>query len=97
MFPISSDAGLRVGEVVLKNAWVLEWSQSQQAFHIETLIDALQGSILGFLHGGKTGDYIILGLYATREEADGFYDIMVARMRQWGMSSLTVDDLLDED
>lgn len=85
---------LRIGDVLLGALWVLEWSQSQQAFHTETLAEALQRNIPGFYNQGKTGDYIVLGVFPTREEVDQYYELMVDRMRQWAFSTMTVEDLL---
>jgi hypothetical protein len=84
---------LKVGDVLLGTLWVLEWSQSQQAFHTETLMESLASAILGFCKGGKTGDYVVLGIFASREAVDEYYGRMVDRMRLWDMSHYTADDI----
>ena len=85
---------LKIGDVLIGPLWVLEWSQAQQAFHVETLLDHLQTNLLGFFHEGRTGDYVILGVFQTREAVDGYYELCVERMKRWGISNLTPEDLL---
>lgn len=75
-------------------SWVVEWSQSQQAFHTQTLLEHLQTNILRYYHEGKTGDYVALGVFPTREAADTFYALCIDRMKRWGLSSFTPEDLL---
>lgn len=84
---------LKVGGVLLGTLWVLEWSQSQQAFHTETLVESLATAILGFCKGGKTGDYVVLGVFPSREAVDEYYRRMVDRMGLWDLSHYTADDI----
>jgi len=91
-----ASARLKVGDVILPSMWVLEWSQSQQAFHVETLGEALMTNGLSFKCFGKTGDYVILGLYPDRAAVDVAYDFFLSVMRTWDMSNLTVDALLKQ-
>lgn len=87
------NTSLKVGDNILGSLWVLEWSQGQQCFHVETLVDCLSQNIRSFYNGGQTGDYVILGLFPSREAVDGFYDQLLARMRLWGLSHYTSENI----
>ena len=75
-------------EELLKTLWAVEYSKEQNAFHVQTLSDAVQGNLQEHLsnHPGTTNytsDYQILSITATREEADAFVtaarDVMAGR------------------
>lgn len=86
---------LKVGDQILGPLYVLEWSRSQQAFHVQTLVEAIQDNMIGFFHEGKTGDYVILGLFSSREAVDEYYNLML----EWSRSQQAakdIDNLLDD-
>ncbi len=52
---------------------VVEWSHNQRCFHIETVTDALQMNLRAF-HEQRPLDYIPLGIYDSKEEAEAACD-----------------------
>jgi hypothetical protein len=49
------------------NLFVLEWSGKQRCFHVQTLDESVKQNLRCALRE-KSSDYIIIGLFATRDE-----------------------------
>ena len=58
--------------------YVLEYSQSQDAYHIQSMEDALEKNRQMAL-SGKPNDYAIIGVFATREAAQSKYNGVINR------------------
>lgn len=67
-----------IGGGVFGAMWVVEWSPSQGAFHIEQLRDAVKTNLELFVMGERL-DYQPLAVLHTREEADEICDGLMAR------------------
>lgn len=74
----------------LREIWVLLWSQSQCALHVESLRD-MQRANLEALHDDRRMDYVPL-LIAAREEVDEAAEAIrpLIRKRQEERSALAV-------
>jgi hypothetical protein len=54
--------------VNLNTAWVVEWSHSQQAMHIQTLEDSIVANV-EMLTEGIVSDYTIISVWDTEDKA----------------------------
>jgi hypothetical protein len=57
--------------------WVVEYSGTQKAFHIETLAEALRSNREQFAEGGMV-DYVPLAIVSSHDEASTLCDRMEA-------------------
>ena len=53
----------------MESKWVVEYSPSQNMFHLEQEIDILTKEIRAYEQRGWIGDYKVIGRFDTREEA----------------------------
>lgn len=72
---------------------VLLFSRSQEAFHVETFKEHVEKN-LKTLKQGQTTDYVIIGIFHSRERCDMQYRRLVNQLEGIQLSNLTVEDLL---
>lgn len=60
---------------IIRNDYVLEWSQSQKSFHIETMEEAMEGNREA-LKANRQSDWIILFANRTHAEAKKIADVL---------------------
>jgi len=58
-----------------EEVWVVEWSESQQCFHVDLLDKSLETNTRNYLEGRKT-DFVPIGVFATAEEATSYTETM---------------------
>lgn len=65
---------IRLPDFFVPQAWVLEYSPRQKAFHVESLEEAIKTNINNMFADNLT-DYGVIGMFKTKEEAHeaGFY------------------------
>lgn len=59
--------------------WLVEWNEDQKQFHVETAHTRFSESIAAFNQKQKSGAWISLGIFNSREEAQAFVDALRAR------------------
>ena len=59
--------------------WVLEYSPSQRAFHVETVNEAIEKNISNMFKGRLT-DYGIIGIFDNEENADAACEKMKRKL-----------------
>lgn len=74
--------GRRLAELVAHGGdanrlWVVEYSGTQKAFHIETLAEALRSNSRQFAEGGMV-DYVPLAIVSSHDEASTLCDRLEA-------------------
>jgi hypothetical protein len=52
----------------MENLWTVEWSQSQQCFHIDALQKTITRNIAAFMHN-RSNDYQLLYIAKSQEKA----------------------------
>jgi hypothetical protein len=57
--------------MIITKLYVVEYSQSQKAFHVERILDMLSHNLTHVLNGEKT-DFVPIGLFASYSEAVTF-------------------------
>ena len=62
-----------------KGLWLVEWNEDQKAFHVESAHTRFADSISLFQEKKKSGAWISLGIFNSREEAHTFADMLRAR------------------
>lgn len=67
------------------NEWVLEYSPSQKAFHVETVNEAIGRNISNMFKGRQT-DYGIIGLFADEGNAEAACELMKQKLYSSGGS-----------
>lgn len=70
-------AGYRMDGGAVKRWWVVEYSGTQKAFHIETLTEALRSNRRQFADGGMV-DYVPLAIVSSHDEASELCDRLEA-------------------
>ena len=65
---------IRLPPYCVPDTWVLEYSPTQKAFHVESLEEAIKTNINNMFADNLT-DYGVIGMFRTKEEAHeaGFY------------------------
>lgn len=65
---------IRLPDFFVPQAWVLEYSPRQKAFHVESLEESIKTNINNMFADNLT-DYGVIGMFKTEEEAHeaGFY------------------------
>jgi hypothetical protein len=54
--------------------WVVEYSERQGQFHIQTIGESCEGNLERYLDGSGPGDWVPLGLFESPEQANQFVD-----------------------
>jgi hypothetical protein len=55
----------------MKNHYAVEWSPSQQCFHLQTLAEMLRDNLRVF-KGESMTDYLCIGIFETYEQASNY-------------------------
>ena len=56
--------------------WLVEWNEDQKQFHVETAHTRFSESIAAFQEKQKSGAWVSLGIFNSREEAQSFVDVL---------------------
>lgn len=80
--------------VPMENLWVVEYSRQHNEFCVLPLFAALGTNLKRFLNQGDTGDWVLLGIFHRQKPCDDHVEWLKSIQKQWGLSALTVDDLL---
>lgn len=56
--------------------WLVEWNEDQKQFHVESAHTRFSDSIGSFLQKQKNGAWVSLGIFNSREDAQGFADLL---------------------
>lgn len=59
---------IQLPDLFVPEAWVLEYSPRQKAFHVESLEEAVKHNITNMFDESPT-DYGVIGMFRTEEEA----------------------------
>lgn len=62
----------------IKDLWVVEYSVSQQCFHVDTLGDSINNNQFICVNQ-RPVDYLIIAICDTYEQAHGFINLFQAR------------------
>lgn len=63
-----------------KNLWTVEFSESQKAFHVDTLERILNKNIGMFLLSSNCNDWSLLAIFSSQEEANDA--VMILRKKR---------------
>ena len=62
--------------------YFIEYSFSQDAYHISEVDECIRHNLYDYTHGVVI-DYIPLGIFDTREEADTFYKKLICEKKNY--------------
>lgn len=65
----------------MKELWTVEWSGSQQCFHVDTLEKTLSQNLQAYAEG-RVNDYQILGIVKSQADAHKFADSLKQEVKK---------------
>lgn len=65
----------------MKNKFVVEYSLSQDAFHVQCVMEMISRNINTTLNGQKM-DYLPIGVFDTNEQAHDFVSVFEKKIRE---------------
>lgn len=58
-----------------KKLWVAEWSEKQQAFHVDTLEECIKNGLLNYFHPWGS-DWTLLGVFENQHDAHELCELL---------------------
>lgn len=65
----------------MKNKFVVEYSLSQDSFHVQSVMDMIKKNINTTLNGQKM-DFLPIGIFDTNEQAHDFVMVVEKKIRE---------------